>query len=124
MSARLAARVPVNTGAIIAITQRRPSRTAIGVPGITIPAAHSAHSRSQTTSTRRGGKRSAIPPSRVPLSAYGTKPSAKVSAVSSGDPVSRNTSTDSAISATTVPWSDSTCAAKTARNSRTAKTAR
>lgn len=69
MSARLAARVPVNTGAIIAITHRRPSRTAIGVPGSTIPAAHAAHSRSHTTSTRRGGKRSEIPASRVPLSA-------------------------------------------------------
>ncbi len=57
-------------------------------PGVTISATHPAHTRSHTTSTRRGGKRSATPAIRVPPTTYGRKPSANVSALISGEPVS------------------------------------
>ncbi|BCJ30219.1 hypothetical protein Asera_43270 [Actinocatenispora sera] len=120
----VAARVPVNTGATAASRHRSTSRAATGMPGTTRPAAPAAHSRSQPTSTRRVGKRSAIDDSRVPPSAYGSSPSARLSALSSGDPVSRYTRTDRAISASTSPSMDRTWAANTARNSGTAKTER
>lgn len=123
-SPRVAALVPAKTGAMAASTQRSASSTTTGVPGATIPAAAGAHSRSQPTSTRRAGYRSATADSSVPPTTYGSSPSAKVRALSNGEAVSRKTRTDSAISQTTTPSDDSRCAAKTQRNSGTAKTAR
>ncbi len=56
-------------------------------PGAVITATQPAHTRSQVTSTLRAGKRSATGASRVPPTAYGKKPSAKVSALSRGERV-------------------------------------
>ncbi len=81
--------MPVKTGATAAITQRSMSSSATGTPGTSIPAAHAADTRSQTTRTRRAGKRSARDERRVPPRTYGSRPNAKVSALSSGEPVSR-----------------------------------
>lgn len=66
MSVSVAIRVPLNTGDTAAMTHRSTSSAATGVAGSAISAAHPAHTRSQTTSTRRGGNRSATPDSSVP----------------------------------------------------------
>ena len=69
MSARLAARAPVNNGDIIEMAKRRTNNTASGVNGTAINVTQPAESRSQATSTRRAGYRSATPESRIPLRA-------------------------------------------------------
>ncbi len=55
MSPRVAALVPPKTGATAALRQRRASSATTGMPGSAIAPALAAHSRSQTTSTRRAG---------------------------------------------------------------------
>ena len=51
------------------------------MPGSTMAATHTAQTRSQPTSTRRAGYRSATGASRAPPRAYGRNPSAKVRAL-------------------------------------------
>lgn len=123
ISDRLAPRVPVNSGEMIETPIRSTRSAAIGMFGMTIRATHDADSRSQVTSTRRAGARSVMPDSSRPLSAYGSVVSAKTSAVSSAEPVCRNTMTARATSQNIVPSIESTWAANIARNSRTANTA-
>lgn len=67
--ARLAARAPAKTGAMIPLTSNNPSNAATGIPGITITPMHTALNTSQTTNTRRAGNRSATDESSIPPSA-------------------------------------------------------
>ena len=85
---------------------------------------HSPLSRSQPTSTRRAGNRSAIDESRIPPSAYGRNEHTSTRAESNGDPVRSNTRIDNATWAATVPSIDTVWARKMAGMPGTRRTPR
>jgi hypothetical protein len=67
--ARLAARAPAKIGAMMPVRSRRPRSAPTGRPGISMAPMQRALSRSQITSTRRAGNRSAIEERTIPPSA-------------------------------------------------------
>jgi hypothetical protein len=79
--------------------------------------------RVQDVSSWRGGTRSTIPDSKVPVKTYGMNPSVNVREESKGDLVRSNTSTVKTTAETTVPVTCIAEAAKIARNSGLASAA-